>query len=121
MTNLARVILRVADMDRAVRFWAGAVGLQVLFQSEAFTVLDAGACQVVLNQVSEPPHPGATELVFEVEDVSAAYEELAGRGVPFEVDLRPVTSDGERDLLAAHFEGPDGNLASLTGWVARPA
>ena len=119
--NLARIILRVAEMDRSVRFWAESVGLPVIFQSEAFTFLDAGSCQVVLNQVSDPPGPGATELVLEVEDVSAAYRELAGRGVPFEVELRPVTSDGERDLLAAHFEDPDGNLASLTGWVARQA
>ena len=95
----------------------GSVGLEVVFRSEAFGFLEAGSCQVVLNQVADPPVPGATELVFEVEDVSATYEGMAGRGVPFEVELRPVTSDGERDLLAAHFRDPDGNLASLTGWV----
>jgi hypothetical protein len=42
---------------------------------------------------------------------------MATRGVPFEVELRPVSTDGERQLLAAHFRDPDGNLASLTGWA----
>jgi hypothetical protein len=56
---------------------------------------------------------------MEFDDVRAAYEELSGRGVPFEIELRPVTSDGERDLLAAHFRDPDGHVASVTGWVTR--
>ena len=60
-----------------------------------------------------------TEIVMEFDDVRAAYEELSGRGVPFEIELRPVTSDGERDLLAAHFRDPDGHVASVTGWVTR--
>ena len=117
--RLARVILRVTDMRRALDFWSGMVGLDVLFESPAFSFLEAGGCQVVLNQVDAPESPGQTELVLEVDDVEAAHREMTGRGVPFEVGLRPVTSDGDRDLLAAHFRDPDGNLASLTGWVGR--
>jgi hypothetical protein len=42
---------------------------------------------------------------------------MTAGGVPFEVEPRPVTSDGERTLLAAHFRDPDGHLVSVTGWV----
>ncbi len=55
--------------------------------------------------------------MLEVNDVHASYDKLAARGVPFEVELRVVTTDGSHDLLAAHFRDPDGHLASLTGWV----
>ncbi len=119
MSRLSRVILRVADMERSVSFWRDAVGLQPVFESETFTFLDAGGTQVVLNRVDAPSEPGLTEVVFESERVAAEFEAMRGRGVPFEVELRTVTSDDERDLLAAHFYDPDGNLASLTGWVQR--
>lgn len=117
MSRLGRVILRVADMERSVGFWRDAVGLQSVFESETFTFLDAGGIQLVLNQVDSVPAPGLTEVVFESDDVAVEFGAMRGRGVPFEVELRPVTSDGERELLAAHFYDPDGNLASLTGWV----
>lgn len=119
MSRLGRVILRVEDMERSIGFWRDAVGLQPVFESETFTFLDAGGVQVVLNRVGSPPNPGLTEVVFESDDVAAEFEAMRSRGVPFEVELRTVTSDDERDLLAAHFYDPDGNLASLTGWVRR--
>jgi catechol 2,3-dioxygenase-like lactoylglutathione lyase family enzyme len=114
--RIATVILRVADLDRAVEFWSESVGLDLLSRFPGFAFLDGGGVQLVLNRAGEPVE-SLTEVVFEVEDVEAAYAEMATRGVPFEVELRPVSTDGERQLLAAHFRDPDGNLASLTGWV----
>jgi extradiol dioxygenase family protein len=55
--------------------------------------------------------------VFEVEDVHSVIAEMRERGVPFDVEPRAVTSDGERTLFAAHFRDPDGHVASVTGWV----
>lgn len=117
--NIARLILRVSDIERSVEFWAGSVGLEVVFEGTPFSFLDAGDVQLALNVADGPVgDTSLTEIVFEVEDVVAAHSEMSERGVPFEIDPRPVTSDGERDLLAAHFRDPDGHLASITGWVA---
>ena len=116
--NLARVILRVSDLERSVAFWSEAVGLAKVFEGGPFVFLDGGGVQLVLNRVDgSAPERSQTEIVFESDDVVATHAELSERGVPFEVELRPVTSDGERDLVAAHFHDPDGYLASLTGWV----
>lgn len=118
--RIGQVILRVADLDQSVAFWTERVGLALTMRAGTFAFLDGGGPQLALNQVEERPTDGSlTEIVFEVDDVRAAHAELVGRGVPFEVELRPVTSDGERDLLAAHFHDPDGHLASLTGWVTQ--
>ena len=89
--RLARVILRVADMDRAVRFWSETVGLEIVFGSPTFTFMVAGGTQLLLNQVDGSADPGSTELVFEVDDVETEYQRLSERGVPFEVEPRPVT------------------------------
>ena len=116
--RISQVILRVADLDRSARFWAESVGLALTMRAEAFAFLDGGSVGLLLNDVGDAPTDASlTEIVLEFEDVRAAYDELAGLGVTFEVELRPVTGDGSRDLLAAHFHDPDGHLASITGWV----
>ena len=112
-------MLRVSDLEKSVAFWAEKVGLEVQHSGGEFAFLDGGGVQLALNRVSGLGRDESmTEIVFEVDDVAAAYDDLTGRGVIFEVQLRPVTSDGERDLLAGHFYDPDGHVASITGWVA---
>lgn len=117
--KIARVILRVSDLDASVAFWSEKVGLSVLFGGGPFVFLDGGGVQLALNQAQRELETDSslTELVIEVDDVRATYHKLSGRGVPFEVVLRPVTEDGDRELLAAHFRDPDGHVASVTGWV----
>lgn len=116
--EIARVILRVTDMVQSVAFWTQIVGLDIGSEVGPFTFLEAGGVQLVLNEVEGPVEdPSLTEIVFETDDFAAVHADLRSRGVPFEVEPRPVTSDGERDLLATHFRDPDGHLASITGWV----
>lgn len=117
---IARIILRVTDLGRSVEFWSDRVGLEVTFEGGAFAFLDGGGIQLALNEIdSEVEDPSLTEIVFESDDVVGEHAELAARGVPFEVDLRPVTSEANRDLMASHFHDPDGHLASITGWIDR--
>jgi len=118
MMKLSHVILRVSDMESAIAFWSDVVGLQLDWSGDEFAFLSLSDSRLVLNH---PEHfetqTSDTEIVLEVDDVRAVFEEMRRKGVPFEVDLRPVTSDGTRALLAAHFRDPDGHLASVTGWV----
>jgi catechol 2,3-dioxygenase-like lactoylglutathione lyase family enzyme len=119
--EIARVILRCADLDRAVQFWGSAVGLELIRRSESFAFFAAGSTELLLTEV--PPHemvPSLTEVVFAVDDVHGTHRRLGERGVPFEVEPRPVMTEGNRQLLATHFRDPDGNLASVTGWVVDP-
>lgn len=116
--RIGQVILRVDDLDRSIDFWCGVVGLPLAMRSGRFAFLDAGSTQLALNQVVERPLDGSlTEVVFAVDDVELAFGEMSERGVPFEVNLRPVSSEDGRELLAAHFRDPDGHLASVVGWV----
>lgn len=90
-----------------LRFWTEKVGLIVVSRGGPFAFLDGGSVQLVLNQVDgQVSDESLTEIVFEVDDVVIRHAELAASGVPFEVKLRPVTTDGQRNLLAAHFRDP---------------
>ncbi len=116
--KVSNVILRTNDLDRLVGFWSDLVGLPLLGRFEAFAFLDAGSIQLALNQVDDAVEDHSmTEVVLEVDDITSAYNDMMSRGVPFEIEPRMVTSDGSRNLLAAHFYDPDGHAASITGWV----
>jgi catechol 2,3-dioxygenase-like lactoylglutathione lyase family enzyme len=116
--RIGQVILRVGDLDSSVAFWTETVGLTLISTAGTFAFLDAGDLQLTLNQVEGRPDDGSlTEIVFEVYDIREEHAALVERGVPFEVEPRPVTSDGDRELWAAHFRDPDGHLASVVGWV----
>ncbi len=116
--KLSNVILRVSDLETSITFWKEKVGLEPIFSSGEFAFFALGESQLVLNQpLAFESQVSDTEIVLEVDDLATSFEEMKSRGVPFEVDPRPVTSDGERTLLATHFRDPDGHLASVTGWV----
>jgi catechol 2,3-dioxygenase-like lactoylglutathione lyase family enzyme len=115
--RVGQIILRVRDLDESVAFWTETVGLTLTTRAGPFAFLDGESVQLTLNEVdNRPVDESLTEIVFEVEEIRDRHTDLVERGVPFEVDLRPVTSDGERQLLAAHFRDPDGHLASVVGW-----
>lgn len=117
--QVSHIIVRVADMARSLAFYRDLVGLPVLSESPVFTFLDAGSIRLALNAAAGTEQDtSATEIVFEVDDVQAAYESMAARGVPFELAPRAVMENEERSLHAAHFRDPDGHVVSITGWVS---
>ncbi len=118
--QISSVILRVADVEKSTAFWSETVGLDVSLQIPNFTFLNGGDVQLILSYIDGGvTDESLTEVVFSSEDVRATYDDLMSRGVAYDVELRPINSDGERDLLAASFRDPDGHWGSLTGWVEK--
>jgi catechol 2,3-dioxygenase-like lactoylglutathione lyase family enzyme len=116
--RFSNIILRVSDLGESVAFWRDLVGLELKWSGDEFAFFAVGESQLTLNRPLEfEDETSNTEIVFEVDDVHAVVTEMRDRGVPFEVEPRAVTSDGERTLFAAHFRDPDGHAASVTGWV----
>lgn len=120
---LSSVILRVADLERALAFWRDGVGLPVKASAGSFALLGEGPVALVLSRPERPPETSTgglaslTEVVVEVPDVRVAHAEMSARGVPFRTAPRAVTRQGERELWACDFRDPDGHLASITGWI----
>lgn len=116
--KVAHIILRVTALDESIAFYRDRVALELTSESPGFAFFDGGSITVTLNaNPSEPADITNTEVVLEVDDVAATYREMSDRGVPFEVELRPVMEQEGRALHAAHFRDPDGHLWSVTGWV----
>lgn len=115
------VVLVVADLDRALAFYAGTLGLPVQHRVERYAQIDAGSTRLSFftrdamaetlgtELVPAAPDAPAFELGFKVDDCDAAFAELTGAGAPA---VAPPTTRpwGQR---TAYVRDPDGNLVEL--------
>jgi lactoylglutathione lyase len=115
------VVLVVADLDRALRFYVDVLGLSLGHRSGSYAQLATGATRLALY---ERPAMAATlgralrapdldapgfELGFKVTDVDAAFAELVARGAPA---VTPPT-DRRWGQRTAYVRDPDGHLIEL--------
>ena len=114
LARIENVMLGTTDLARSVAFYHETLGLDIRFQSPGFAFLDGGGVALVLSEAHArlaDPVAGGAEIVFGVEDVTAAHAALTARGVAFLGAPRNVTGD----RWAANFRDPDGHLLSVFG------
>ena len=112
--SVSNVMLGATDLARSVAFYHETLGLDIRFESPGFAFLDGGGVALVLSEAHArlaTPVAGGAEVVFGVEDVTAAHAALTARGVDFLSPPRNVS--GEQ--WAANFRDPDGHLLSVFG------
>ena len=115
------IILIVEDLERALQFYTGVLGLRLGHRSGDYAQLDTGATRLALytrgamaktlSLSLDAPAANAPgfEIGFKVADVDAAFSELVARGAPAVV---PPTDRfwGQR---TAYVRDPDGHLIEL--------
>ena len=113
LAKIGYIMLGVRSVPQSLPFYRDALGLAVKWSVEDLVFLDAGGVTLCLRPASAatPGDPLRTEIVFEVDDVDAAYRSLQSRGVPFAREPRAVTPD----RYAADFRDPDGHVFSIFG------
>jgi predicted enzyme related to lactoylglutathione lyase len=113
--------IAVSDMDRAVGFYEGTLGLSPEgVQREGSRAYRCGG-GTSLYVYAAPAHAGkasSTVARWDVDDIEQAVAGLAGRGVCFERYGPPVPTDdrGIHDSgygKVAWFKDPDGNTFAL--------
>jgi lactoylglutathione lyase len=118
-------MLRVHDLDRAVAFYAGRLGMTVLrrqdFKEGRFTLAFLGYGPESETSVIELTHnwddrdytlgDAFGHLAVEVDDVHRAVEHLAQAGVP--VSRAPGPLKGDTSQIIAFVKDPDGYAVEL--------
>ncbi|SDC80346.1 Catechol 2,3-dioxygenase [Geodermatophilus telluris] len=120
--DVAVVSVPVSDQEAAVRFWTGTAGLQVLADAEfapgvrwvQVGVLGAATSLSLVTWFERMPPGSLQGVVFEVDDVDAAYARLSAAGLRFE---GPLTTEAWG--RQAVFRDPDGNGFVLSGRAPR--
>ncbi|MGH2712003.1 MAG: VOC family protein [Actinomycetota bacterium] len=101
----------VSDMDRAVKFYEGTLGLTIKRREGSnWTEIDGGAIHFALHGAvdARPVQTGGATVSFEVKDLDRTRTELEGRGV----ELDHVGEIGESARYAT-FRDPDGNTLQI--------
>jgi catechol 2,3-dioxygenase-like lactoylglutathione lyase family enzyme len=114
LTQIAVVMLGVQDVARSVAFYRDKLGLTVEREIPGFAFLDGGKVTLCLSEPAikvRGQAPGAGEVVFSVEDTTAAYLALREKGVQFTHEPRSATPT----TWVANFDDPDGNHLSIFG------
>jgi catechol 2,3-dioxygenase-like lactoylglutathione lyase family enzyme len=106
----------VADMDRAVDFYTGRLGLGLRMRhGDDWAEVDGGGIRIGLHGGpgnGASPLPGGT-VVFEVDDLDLAKAGLEQKGLAFDEHLGEVPGYARY----ASFTDPDGNAMQLIEYV----
>jgi len=114
LTQVSVVMLGVQDVTRSLGFYRDKLGLKVQREIPGFAFMDAGKVTLCLSEPAARVRAqvaGADEIVFSVEDVTAAYQALREKGVQFTHEPRSVAPT----TWVANFDDPDGNHLSIYG------
>jgi predicted enzyme related to lactoylglutathione lyase len=113
--RMERVWFWVADMDRAVAFYAQALGLELLNRDgDEWADLATGSIRLSLHGTRDGDEaPVGGTVVFEVEDLDASMFEMGMRGVTFDESLGEVGGVARY----ASFTDPDGNRLQLIEYL----
>lgn len=109
----------VNDLKKAKAFYGQTLGLEVSKMPEGLQLKIAGGGLVFIYP--KPNHAPATFTVlnFPVDDIEAAVDELAKRGVRFESYEGDIETDekgihrGAKGPMIAWFRDPAGNILSV--------
>jgi len=112
-------LVAATDAKRAKQFYGSALGLRFVRQEPIALVFDAYGTMLRVQIVrTVSPHP-YTVLGWEVEDMTAAIDDLAEHGVAVE-RFPGIGQDGDGVWTAddgtrvAWLKDPDGNILSVT-------
>jgi len=108
--SLSYAIKYVRDMDEAVKFHTGILGLKLRFQSPGWSEFETGSATLALHPASAEHPAGSCQLGYRVADIERFYTESTSSGVEF--TSPPITLHGQR---IARFKDSDGVECSVSG------
>lgn len=122
--EFTHVRLLVNDFPACFRFYRDVLGFRPTYGSEtgSYADFDTGEFTLALfvrqemnaalgqADLPDPSRQDAAVLIFRVEDVDSAVEQLKARGVRF---LTAPQDRPDWSIRTAHFRDPDGNLIEI--------
>ncbi len=107
------------DFIKARSFYEGRLGLRFVSQDAFALVVESNGNAVRISKLAELKPQSFTVLGWEVHDIDAKVDELAGKGISFEKYGFPGQDDrgiwkSPSGARVAWFKDPDGNVLSIS-------
>ncbi len=116
LAAIRQVSMNARDLPRAVAFYRDRLGMRHLFDAgPTMSFFDCGGIRLMLAVADRPEfdHPGSI-LYFAVDDIQAAHETLASRGVAFREAPNLVARLPDREVWMAFLFDSEGNTLAIT-------
>jgi catechol 2,3-dioxygenase-like lactoylglutathione lyase family enzyme len=108
----------VTDLARSVAFYRDMLGFRETPAGRGSSVLERDDARVVLRKVAASTvDRSLVQLLLEVPDVRAAYDDLQARGTSFIHRPRPLGHYEQMTLWSTAFLDPDGHGVAATQWL----
>lgn len=124
LSTLSYVILYVKDTSKSRDFFHKTLGMKIKLDVPGWVELDTGSTVIALHGLDDKEMDckksgASTELVFQVEDVYAAYNELKAAGVKFASEPHQVCEEENKVGISATFSDLDENSLSIFSYEAK--
>ncbi len=100
----------VGRMDEAVRYHRDTLGLTLKFQSPEWSEFQTGDVTLALHAASKDNPPGKVQLGYNVDDLTALYENRGANGIDFTSPPR-----AQHGTVLAKFRDNEGSDCSISG------
>jgi methylmalonyl-CoA/ethylmalonyl-CoA epimerase len=120
ITRLAQLSYPVSDVERAVAFFEGKLGLRLALRPHAhMAFFDLGGVSLFVEKADDVSRTSI--LYLACADVAASTAELERRGVEIVSPPHRISEQPTYDLWMSFFKDPDGHLLALSmeapkGW-----
>lgn len=105
---IGQISRTTADIKAAEVWYRDVLGLPHLYTFDTLAFFDCGGTRLMLSQGEQQPGPESV-IYFRVDDIHAACDELAGRGVHFTNAPHMIHRHGDgTEEWMAFFEDPEG-------------
>ena len=119
LDRIGQIGIRVRDLDRAIAFYRDVLGMRFLFQAPpGLAFFDCGGIRLMLGtpEKDEFDHP-ASIIYYDVDDIRAAHQAIAGRGATFVDEPHVVARLPHAELWMCFLRDPDDNVLALMSEV----
>jgi catechol 2,3-dioxygenase-like lactoylglutathione lyase family enzyme len=115
MPTIGQIAVTVSDVEKALKFYRDALGLEFLFAPDAnLAFLRAGEVRIMLSTPQGAGKVGANSILyFKMNDIVAAHRRLLDAGIAEERAPQLAAKMPDHELWLAFVRDPDGNLVGL--------
>lgn len=115
LSTIRQVAITVSDVEKAIAFYHGILGLELLFRAGAnLAFLDADGVRIMLTTSQGAGAVGANSILyFSVKDIVAVHSSLVGKGAVSERAPELAAKMPDHDLWTGFLRDPDRNLVGL--------
>jgi len=114
ITRLWLTMIRVSDMERALKFYNEILGLQIALDARKFNHAEVGPAEPLAKiglfaTGKKSKRKKRTGIVFDTDDIYSLYENLKTKGVIFSMKPTKMEWGG----IVADFLDPDNNVLEV--------